>query len=100
MPQRDALESSFTVQLGQRLRKRMGSVEVGVAIGADHEHAHTRQLTGQVLLLRGVPTTDELTAIADVRRYLADEELSAMEIDARFLGSTSTRRVIVRGEAS
>ena len=59
------------------------------------------ELADQVLLLRGVPTIDELTAIADVRRYLADEARSAAEIDARFVGSTSKfRRVIVRGETS
>lgn len=59
------------------------------------------ELANQVLLLRGVPTTDELAAIADVRRYLADEAQSPAEIDARFVGSTSTfRRVIVRAETS
>ena len=58
------------------------------------------ELADQVLLLRGVPTTEELAAIADVRRYLADQAQTAGEIDARFLGSAPHRRVIVRRETS
>jgi hypothetical protein len=38
--QRDAQEARLTVQLRQRLRKRVGACELGVSVRRDDEHPH------------------------------------------------------------
>ena len=43
------LESALAIELGERLGERMGARQLGVAVGADDEQAHVRELAREVL---------------------------------------------------
>ena len=47
--QHDAVEAGLAVERRQRLRQRALARDVGVAVGADDQHAHARELAGDVL---------------------------------------------------
>jgi len=58
----------------------------------DGEGAVTLELGQQRVLLRSLPTTEEIIAVGAVRRHLAAARRDAAELDARFAGWVVARR--------